>query len=171
MLRDPRHAGPLPYDMMAVFAMIGVGVSLIMNYLVLRLVLRPLDHLQRAVDAVQAGQAGVRVERTELTDEGFEHLADTFDRMIHTLEESARRLQHLPGQILRAQEEERRRIARELHDQAAQSLTSLLVRLRLLDQARRPSEARARVAELRELRAKARRSASSARSATAAASS
>ena len=38
--------------------------------------------------------------------------------------------------VLSAQEEERRRIARELHDEAGQLLTSLLVGLRALEDAR-----------------------------------
>ena len=47
------------------------------------------------------------------------------------------------------------RLACELHDEAAQSLTSLLVRLRLLERARNPEEAQQRVQELRELTARA----------------
>lgn len=145
------HPGEPHLDLVASFAVVGVAISLAVNYVVLRALLRPLDHLQRAVDAVRAGESGVRVAREGLSDERFEHLADTFDRMLATLEEHAERLRLLPGQILRAQEEERRRIARELHDEAAQSITSLLVRLRLLEQSQTPETARQRVRELREL--------------------
>jgi signal transduction histidine kinase len=54
--------------------------------------------------------------------------------------------------ILSAQEEERRRIARELHDEAGQALTSLRVSLGLLErEAHQPEAVRARVAELKRL--------------------
>lgn len=149
------HPGALHYDLMALFVIAGVAVSVAANFLVLRTVLRPLEHLQRAVDAVAAGERGVRVARDGPSDDRLDHLADTFDRMIAALEEHAERLRLLPGQILRAQEEERRRVARELHDEAAQSLTSLLVRLRLLEQAQAPEMAQQRVAELRQLTARA----------------
>ncbi|MBM3469286.1 MAG: sensor histidine kinase [Armatimonadetes bacterium] len=145
------HPGEPHRDLMASFALAGVAISLAVNYAVLRVLLRPLDHLQRAVDAVRAGEIGVRVAREGISDERFEHLADTFDRMLATLEEHAERLRLLPGQILRVQEEERRRIARELHDEAAQSITSLLVRLRLVEQSQTPEAARERVRELRDL--------------------
>lgn len=150
-----RHPGALHYDLIAAFAAAGIGASLLVNFLVLRAVLRPLDHLQRAVDEVRAGRRGVRVHRHGPSDERFDHLIDTFDRMIATVEDHAERLRRLPGQILRAQEEERRRIARELHDEAAQSITTLLVRLRLLEQAETPQVAAARIRELRELTVRA----------------
>jgi two-component system sensor histidine kinase UhpB len=136
---------------MAEFAVAGVITSLLVNYLVLRLVLRPLGNLQRAVDAVRAGEHGVRVEPSGITDERLEHLTGTFNQMLVMLEETAERLRAFPAQVLRAQEDERRRIARELHDEAAQLLTSLLVRLRLLEQTKTPEDARARVGELRDL--------------------
>jgi signal transduction histidine kinase len=44
-------------------------------------------------------------------------------------------------QAVTAQEEERRRIARELHDEAGQSLTALLVGLRTIEEARTIAEA------------------------------
>jgi len=53
-------------------------------------------------------------------------------------------LEHLSGLLLRAQEEERRRIARELHDEAGQTLTALKIQLDLEGRA----DASARVAEV-----------------------
>lgn len=150
-----RHPGDPHLDLIVYFAAAGVAISLVVNYMVLRTVLRPLENLQRAVDAVQAGEAGVRVPREGVSDERFDHLAETFDSMVAALEDHAEHLRALPAQILRAQEEERRRIARELHDEAAQSMTSLLVRLRLLEQAKAPEVAQQRVAELRELTTRA----------------
>jgi two-component system sensor histidine kinase UhpB len=54
---------------------------------------------------------------------------------------------------LAAQEEEQRRIARELHDEAGQMLTALLVGLRSLEDARRLADVRTQVRRLREITA------------------
>ena len=56
---------------------------------------------------------------------------------------------------LSAQEEERRRIARELHDEAGQLLTSLLVGLRTLEDARKLADVKAQGQRLREITAQA----------------
>ncbi len=56
---------------------------------------------------------------------------------------------------LSAQEEERRRIARELHDEAGQLLTALLVGLRTLEDIRKLSDVRMQGRQLREIATKA----------------
>jgi signal transduction histidine kinase len=56
---------------------------------------------------------------------------------------------------LAAQEEERRRIARELHDEAGQLLTALLVGLRSLEDTRKLSDVKAHGRQLREIAAQA----------------
>lgn len=56
---------------------------------------------------------------------------------------------------LSAQEEERRRIARELHDEAGQLLTALLVGLRTLEDARKLAEVKVQGQRLREIAAQA----------------
>ena len=53
--------------------------------------------------------------------------------------------------VVEAQELERRRLARELHDEIGQDLTSLLLGLRTLEDARGPEEARQSAAALRDL--------------------
>jgi PAS domain S-box-containing protein len=67
--------------------------------------------------------------------------------------EAMRRL--LLEHVLSAQEEERRRIARELHDEAGQLLTSLLVGLRALEDARNLADVKAQGHRLREITAQA----------------
>ena len=63
--------------------------------------------------------------------------------------EATRRL--LLERALSAQEEERRRIARELHDEAGQLLTALLVGLRTLEDARKLPDAKVQGRRLREI--------------------
>jgi signal transduction histidine kinase len=53
--------------------------------------------------------------------------------------------------VLSAQEDERRRLARELHDETGQALTSILLGLRGLEEAKDPETLRAAVGEVREL--------------------
>ena len=53
--------------------------------------------------------------------------------------------------VVTTQEQERRRLARELHDETGQALTSILLGLRTVEEAGDESEMRAAVAEVREL--------------------
>lgn len=72
----------------------------------------------------------------------------------HVLAEARRHQslsQQLSSQILGAHEAERKRIARELHDDTGQALTSILVRLRLLERTVQDEDVRRSIAELREL--------------------
>jgi two-component system sensor histidine kinase UhpB len=143
----------LHYELIAFFGGVGLTISFAVNFLVLRVTLKPLDHLQEGVDQVQSGSLKVRIPQMRVSDERFDRLISTFNQMLETLEQDAQQLHSLSGAILQAQEEERQRVARELHDDAAQALTSLLVRLRLLERSERPEEARLHVRELRELTA------------------
>ena len=71
-----------------------------------------------------------------------------------TLYEELRRKEVIRRQLLKrvisVQEEERRRIARELHDQTGQPLTSLLLTLKILEEANSPSQVRAFIGDLRD---------------------
>lgn len=77
-------------------------------------------------------------------------LAITNARLFEQVRAGRERLELLSHKLVQVQETERRHIARELHDEAGQALTSLIVGLRLLEsEARRPKAVLARVRELR----------------------
>jgi signal transduction histidine kinase len=67
--------------------------------------------------------------------------------------EQSEQLRDLSTRLLRSQDDERRRIARELHDEAGQMLTSLLVGLRTLEDVRNVKEVKAQGRRLREITA------------------
>lgn len=98
---------------------------------------RPILKLAQAAQAVGRGDLSQRVPRW--ADDEIGDLAESFNTMTAALakaeEERAEREQlrarYVSG-VIAAQEEERKRIARELHDSTSQSLTSLLVGMRAL---------------------------------------
>lgn len=76
-------------------------------------------------------------------------VTDKLQRQAAEQEQEVRRL--LLDRLLHAQEEERRRIARDLHDEAGQLMTSLLVGLRTLSDSRRLTDAKSQAKHLREI--------------------
>ncbi len=142
------------YVYILLFAAGGTALSALIYSLLLRWALRPLEQLQEAAEAIRQGRLDVRVPLHPFRDAQMERLVETFNRMVETIASNSERLHWLSQQILQAQEEERARIARELHDEAAQWLTSLLIRQRLLLRSL-PPEMRPEVEELQRMTAAA----------------
>ncbi len=114
----------------AVSVVVGLIVMLTANLLLLRHTLRPIGRLiegMRAVDLLRPGQRLLESGGVEAAE-----LVRAFNEMLERLEverrESGRR-------ALRAQEAERLRIARGLHDEVGQVLTGILLELDFLTDA------------------------------------
>lgn len=71
--------------------------------------------------------------------------------IIRPLQNLAATRQRLLAQALSAQENERRRIARDLHDSLGQAITSLMVGLRVIEESSTQPEVQAQVRELRRI--------------------
>jgi two-component system, NarL family, sensor histidine kinase UhpB len=131
---DPRRLALLACALLA---------TVLVNGLVLRRRFAPLEHLIAAMEAVDlSGRGGpapaARGEVQEVT-----RLRQAFDRTVERVDTERART---AGAVLQAQEAERARVARDLHDEANQALTGVLLRLQATAE-RAPAELRE---ELRE---------------------
>ena len=137
----------------AVMLVVGFAGSVLINAAVLALALQPLHALEKTVDKVATGDLSARAQRVLFRDPDVERLADTLNSMLDVLQQHRQLLQKMSEQVLNAQEDERKRIARELHDETAQALTALLIRLKILEKARSDADMRGQIEELREVTA------------------
>ena len=116
-------------EMLILIAGVAAAITCLLNVAILRRRFTPLEAVITEMEKVDLSQPGanlpVWIDGVAETEEA-ERLELAFLRMMRRLEAERRRSSNA---ALTAQEEERARVARDLHDQVNQSLTGVLLRL------------------------------------------
>jgi len=138
------------HPQLALILALAVALMILVNVLMLQRRFRPLERLVEEMERVDLARPGSNL----LTpadglgaSEEVERLNRAFRRMLERLEAERRRTS---STALAAQEQERARVARDLHDEVNQSLTALLLRLEAA-RAKAPVEVAHELAETKAL--------------------
>lgn len=108
-----------------VLLLVGLVVMLCVDLFLVRQALGPLGRLARLMGTVDPLRPGRRAVGFERSSSEVLALAQAFNGMVARLEDERR---ERSARVLAAQESERLRIARELHDELGQTLTAVVLR-------------------------------------------
>jgi two-component system sensor histidine kinase UhpB len=121
-----RNGAPLEFKILGFIT--GTAILALVNWGFVKTALRPLRQLSALADHLSLQETTIDRKFREENDPDIQQLAQTSE-----LEDSNRRYRALSKRAIHAQEEERKRIARSLHDDTGQALSTLIINLERLE--------------------------------------
>ncbi|MBI5943291.1 MAG: sensor histidine kinase [Chloroflexi bacterium] len=115
------------------FSFFGILITLAVNYLIIKSALNPLRELGQALEQVSVEQVKIPADLKKYEDQDIHRLVTTVDAMLTRLEKRTSLLKAISERAIHAQEEERVRIARSLHDDTAQTISMLIINLERIE--------------------------------------
>src|SRR5260370_26676749 len=120
----------------ALLVLAALCLSAGLTMLLLRETFRPIHSLREATRRFNAGDHSARASLVPLSDPDVAGLVldvnalwDRLEADAATIREKTEQAERLAAQVIMAQEDERRRVARELHDEAGHALTPVIIGL------------------------------------------
>ncbi len=103
---------------------LALGAACAASLALIRLALRPIDDLAQFSRRVSAGEFDTRVVTSPFADAELATLGHTINALLDALSTERKRIQALGAEVIYAQDAERARVSRELHDSIAQTLAA-----------------------------------------------
>lgn len=138
------------WDVAVPLVVAGLAITLGLVFAITRIVLRPIAELEENIVSFGQGDLSARARNFRFTDVQLTRLTLAFNEMADSLVEKQAKLTEMSSRVIAAQEEERRRLARELHDDAGQNLTTAVLTLRSIETAGSIEEVRRAIPALRD---------------------
>lgn len=138
MWRIDPATGPLAPVLL--FAVLGVVGLTTFHMMLVPRALEPLRHLEQAARAIRTGAQEVEIEVSAFADPELQRVVEVFGETVRETAELRSRLHTLAMRSLEAGEERLQEVSSRLHDDIAQRLATLVVRLRLAEGSEDPEK-------------------------------
>ena len=141
-------SAPTDRKMLAIIALSLAG-SLAINMALVAIALGPLRTLESTAERVRQGDLRARVAASPLADERVRRVGDAINLLLDELVADRARVRRLAAEVIRTGDDERARLARDLHDSTAQTLSAVVMQLSATIRDVQPAEAAARLEVVR----------------------
>ena len=150
VLFGPVHLNPGRLtDALVVISALAAGA--LANFGLVKLALRPITILQGVARRVSEGRLAERVPPSIVADRGLALLSTTINDMLDSLAAGRERMRKLGAEVVYAEEKERARVAKELHDSVGQTLAAASFQAAAIANEIGDHDAAPRVSEVRQL--------------------
>ena len=127
-------------------AVAALAVASLVNFLLVRVALKPIAELEGLALRVTKGEFDARGVSSPYADKDLARLSDTVNNLLDSLAQERQRIQELGAEVVRAHDVERANVSRELHDSIAQTLAAVRYQLSAAVREEDPSQVRNSVA-------------------------